>query len=373
MTKNINENIHAPGRNLHLQTHYDEARQKIAADLFDGGRLLAQKHRAINPDQSGESIESFVDKYHSQCMRDIEMIYTISARVKTVRHALSLTTLGKQFLYWNLLDEAVSELELALQYDPRYKEAYLHLTEAFLRRGGLSEAIETANNGIQCGADYPDLWQKLGRAYLEGGQYKKAGQAFQTAVSKNSNYTEALLGMAITRLRIYDPQDDAAEWVINEKALGQIRVIINRILTDKRFDHTSLEAALRFLHGRQFVRTLEQLEVCFNNVPVEPDLHFHDAFYLNFMYGESGRDEDQINTYVERLERLTIQYPKYADLRNKLGIAYLIQCRQLFNKALKQFKHAIQINSNYDRAKRHLKLAQNEGKGFLLLLRAILK
>jgi hypothetical protein len=51
----------------------------------------------------------------------------------------------------------------------------------------------------------------------------------------------------------------------------------------------------------------------------------------------------------------------------------LIQSRELFNTALRHFRQACDIHPGYERAKTNLKLAENDGKGFLILLRAMLK
>ena len=110
-----------------------------------------------------------------------------------------------------------------------------------------------------------------------------------------------------------------------------------------------------------------------DNIPKILDLDFIDAFYLNFMYGEKGKHATVVNNFVNALEILEKRHPKYSDLKTHLGIGYLIQCRELFLNALQQFRHACEIDPNYKKAKDNLKLAENEGKGFLILLRALLK
>jgi lipoprotein NlpI len=67
------------------------------------------------------------------------------------------------------------------------------------------------------------------------------------------------------------------------------------------------------------------------------------------------------------------EHPRYPDLHNHLGVAYLIQCRNLFLRALDEFRRAIRLNPNYRQAQKNLKLAENEGKGLFILLRALLK
>jgi len=103
------------------------------------------------------------------------------------------------------------------------------------------------------------------------------------------------------------------------------------------------------------------------------DMAFDAEFYLKFMYGGKGKDNRFIASYLDELRREIERHPDYADLHNNLGIAYLIMCRNLFLKALEEFREALRINPTYKKAKKNLKLSENDGKGFLILLRAILK
>ena len=171
---NFSDNIHARGRDLHLQTNTVEDEHMIVSRLFDGGRVLTREGIGYNPEWTQEELNRYAEVVHSELLVSIELLYGISSRVKTVRHPPSLNKLGSQFLKWNLLDEAISEFELAIQYDSYYGELYLNLGEAYLRRGGLTEAIRILEKGVQVSSGYADMWQKLGMAYLKKGQYKKA-------------------------------------------------------------------------------------------------------------------------------------------------------------------------------------------------------
>ena len=89
----------------------------------------------------------------------------------------------------------------------------------------------------------------------------------------------------------------------------------------------------------------------------------------------SGLKDKQITIeeYVDLMHSKIEQYPRYADLRNALGKAYLIKVRALLNAARQQFIKAAEINPEYLEAKKNLELIENEMKGFILFLRAILK
>jgi hypothetical protein len=44
------------------------------------------------------------------------------------------------------------------------------------------------------------------------------------------------------------------------------------------------------------------------------------------------------------------EYPHYADLHHHLGVAYLIKCRFDVSKSLREFKKALEINPQFQKA-----------------------
>ncbi|MBN2030456.1 tetratricopeptide repeat protein [bacterium] len=371
---NFSDDIHARGRKLHLQTNTLEADQKIISTLYDGGRVLCQDSGYYSSRHSTEQLKKEIEVYHSKKIEEIELLYLISAKVKTVRHPLSLNMLGLQFLKWNLLDEAISELELVIQYQPQYGEAYLSLGEAYYRRGGLSEAEQYLEKGVQVAPRYADLWQKLGRICLAQEQYKKSIEAFQSALKINPTYDEAHFMMAVCLTEALAKGIQEKGFPQGEICQKQIKEHLSRAAaSSSRFTVPAFEQAMRMFHRSEVKGTLELLRKVDEDLTPIIDLNFHHAFYLKYMFGDEGRDAKSIQDYVQQLEALIKKHPTFPDLHNMLGVAYLIQCRGLFNKALHEINRACEINPEYERAKRNLKLAKNEGKGFLILLRSLLK
>jgi tetratricopeptide (TPR) repeat protein len=115
---------------------------------------------------------------------------------------MSLIRLGRQFLKWSLLDEAISELEFALQYDNKSGDAYEALGRAFLKRGSIKEAIELLQTGCKSISTLADLWQLLGRAFYRDGRLKESIGAHQRALKINRSYDEAHISLAICYLQI---------------------------------------------------------------------------------------------------------------------------------------------------------------------------
>ncbi|MBN2090588.1 hypothetical protein JW964_13335, partial [candidate division KSB1 bacterium] len=127
------------------------------------------------------------------------------------------------------------------------------------------------------------------------------------------------------------------------------------------------------INSNSFNTIPELVELINKNNPPVFDYSLENEFYLKFMFGGKGKDDLYIEDYIRQQLQLISDHSNYADLHNNLGIVYLIQCRNLFLKALDEFREALKINSDFKKAEKNLKLAENDGKGFLILLRAILK
>ena len=103
-----NDSIEGRGRSLHLQTHTVEESRKIISTLFEGGRVLSKLEDRYDGSLPETDLREQVEKVHRERINEIELLYAITVKIQTVRHAASLTKLGNQYLRWNLLDEAIT-------------------------------------------------------------------------------------------------------------------------------------------------------------------------------------------------------------------------------------------------------------------------
>ena len=367
---NFSDNIQASGRNLYLQTNTMEPGRKIVSTLFDGGRLMAKETTSYDEAVSSDRLFDKVKEFHENHKESLEFIYQISTRVKTVRHPRSLLKLAGQFLKWNLIDEAISELEYALEYDKNIADVYVLLAEAYLKRGAPDEAVKIMEQAVHIFPQYPDLWKNLAHKQIMTGELSTAEVNIDRAIEINSEYIEAHLYKSYLLVQKGISQFQQSP---DKEILEAIRFHLNRVLLSEKYGSATLDNALRSFHNGNFDDLNVHLDVLIKGLQPQIDLDFHDLFYLQYLFGEQGKNPEYVDSYVNRVESLVRKNPKYPDLHNMLGIGYLIQCRILFNKALHQFKVACKLNPLYERAKNNLKLAENDGKGFLILLRAMLK
>jgi tetratricopeptide (TPR) repeat protein len=142
---------------------------------------------------------------------------------------------------------------------------------------------------------------------------------------------------------------------------------------DERFQEKSYHKAFRTLWENKYADALKRFQK-FKDDMKKVDVHdFISDFELFSKLSGLKETQITIEEYIDLMDSKIEKYPHYPDLRNALGKAYLVKIRALLNAARKQFKKALELNPEYLEARKNLELIENELKGFILFLRAILK
>jgi len=368
----LNNDMIVGGRKLHVQTSYSEATGRIVSSVFDDGRIIDKREISYRNGTAPSELRQHLSEVHHQTIRDFETLYYVAEKIRTVRHAGSALRLGRLFLRKRLMEEAISALRLALELDPGLEEARVLLARAFNLRQEPEQARSLLEEALSSGSDSADLHDALGETLFFLKEYAAAAEQFSRALALNPELASAhyYMGLALLAQTEASAEGAAAADDVEAKALEHLQRALQLV---PELRTTEVKGAFGLLREGKVAEALERLVAGRPGPFLGPDLSFEDDFYLKFMYGGKGRDDDFIASYVGQLEGVLKDHPDFADLHNNLGIAYLIQCRNLFLKALDEFRQAIKINPNFKRAKKNLKIAENDGKGFLILLRALLK
>ncbi len=370
----MNSNIHVGQRELHVQSAFSRTTSKIISNIFEDGRVIETREQHVRGNVDDSTLQKRLEQFHQNTLKDIELLFFIADKVRQVKHAVSCNKLGLVFLKRGFLKEAIEFFSLALQTDPNFVEAYNNIGLALLREGQFDRAEEFFKKGLAIEKGYADLHLNLAALYYRRGKYPEAIQAAQAALNINPNYYDAHFykGMALLK--------SLAEKVTHEElpplpARG--KEAMNHIERAgqlfKPLSNEAFQQGKTAYNAEDYESAVKYFEKAFEEANHKMDMTFDHEFYLKFMYGGKGKDNQFIGGYVEQLKEAIKNYPEYADLHNNLGIAYLIMCRNLFLKALDEFRQALKINPKFKKAEKNLKLAENDGKGFLILLRALLK
>ncbi len=369
----LNNDVLVGGRKFHIQTNFSDENQVISSKVFNEGRVIDSKEVLVNGNASQNDIKNRMNEVHQDLITEMEILYYIYEKVKTVKHAPSSNKLGLLFLKKNLIKEAIEQFRIALDIEPNFAEAFANLGRALIIADSYDEAIEVLKKGAEKASHFADMQNYLGVAYLRQEKFPQAIGHLEEALNLNPDYFGAHyhLGMAhLGQAILSNGGTTAASDDVHEMALKHLNLAAER-LTDRQ--PPNFQRVLELVSQRAYK---EAWEVFCDSSPQDTltnIMNIENEFYLKFMYGGKGKDDAFIGEYVQKLENLIEEHPDYADLKNNLGIANLIQCRNLFLKSLDEFRAALKINPNFKRAEKNLKLAENDGKGFLILLRAILK
>lgn len=373
-TIGLNSEVVAGGKKFHVQTQFLESNEKIISNIFDDGKVILTRDIAIGSRLSARELKAQAEQLHQAMISDLELLYFISEKVRTVRHAQSNNKLGLAFLRRNLFDEAVAEFERAIEIEPTLTEAYLNWGRTYLQQKKYADAIAIFVRALQQNPDYADLHNYLGYAYFRNHQLAEAATAIKFALEKNPKYVEAVFNLSLVLLQSVIAGLETLDENTAAERLDRVKEFLSSIVDQRDYYKTDyLEQAIAKLSEDHLTEAMQALEMADADRPSPRDLDYESEFYLKFMFGGKGKDDEFIREYAQTLKQAVASHPNYADLRNNLGIAYLIQCRNLFLNALEEFREAIRINPDYKKAEKNLKLAENDGKGFLILLRAILK
>ena len=370
----LNETLSVGQRKFYFETDFVEEEGQIITHVYEDGMLLVTRGKPLPKELSNGELEAELKELHRETVRTFERLFYLQKKVWTKKHAPSYNKMGVVFLSKNLYDDAIRNFQEALAIDENLSGAWRNLILAYIKSQRFDEALRALEKVPQPNTEFPDFLNLKGMALLGKKNFLDSVQVFEQALTENENYALAHLNLGLAYLTSLveaplNPQLLSAE----ERKSRCLRHLqrAKPILTASQ--NRELSYILEQIEKSQTREALDNLLEIHKEVAFPLKSILENEFYLNYMFGGRNKDELAVEQYIENLKKEIAVHPKYPDLHNHLGVAYLIQCRNLFLRALDEFRRAIRLNPTYTRAQKNLKLAENEGKGLLILLRALLK
>lgn len=376
-----NDNVQVYGRKFHVQTATQSSRGTASCEIFEDGRVINKNYISFerrgqsNGDQMESRIRQIVENMHQETLSEIELMFVIAKKIKTLGHAPSHVKMGLLFVKNNLLRDAVNEFKTAIEINPKQIDAYNNLGLAYIKSQDYKEGVKVLERALEIQPGYADVHHNLGMAYYYEKQHDKALAHIQKSLRINSDYQIARYNHAIVYLDsvLSDRKDKQLPpaTIRVERAIQQLQTLVDARLDGMKI---TLNKVKKALIGKDFKNAVKVLDTAREKIfPDEIHSIIGIDFYLRFMYGGRNLTKRSLKRFEQDLINSIESNDEYADLWNNLGIVHLIQCRNLFLKALNEFNKALEINPKFEKALKNKKLVENDGKEFLILLRAILK
>ena len=371
----LNNDIAVAEKRLHIQTSFVADSNEMVATVFDGGQLIERKTRKLSAEKAQNDIAEDMEQFHKEVAEEIELLFSIAGRVKKIKHAISHNRMGLYFLKRNLLDEACEEFQTAIDKERDNPVFYFNLGEAYFAKQMYANAAEEYAIAVEKGPKYADFRNRLGFTLCKQGKYLEATEHLREAIRLNKKYHEAYYNLGITLIESADRDLRDSRLPPPSERLTEAAKLFRKALqlSNNSYDRDHMKQGLRFIDERQVKSAHEEFLTAKKEENASSIQDFENEFYLKFLFGNLGNDEKLVSEFIDGLEALIEENPDYADLHNHLGVAYLIRGRNLLLRAKDEFKNALDINPKFEKADKNLKLVENDGRGFLILLRALLK
>ncbi len=373
--------LHLHTREFQIHTGSVPEKQVVISEIFEKGQFVSSRQLpfVIREEDNTSNIirylKSIASDLHNGMIEELKMLFYIHKKLQPLRKHLAHYKLGSIFYHRNILKEAIENFEQAIKINKDFVASYILLGKSFIKKEQYSKAVEIFEQGLKIKPNYPDLVNSMGVALTFKKDYTSAAQVLQKILSKKPDFHEANFNLGIVLfLSTLEGSTKHDKAIVPSRVIRSIQSL-NKLdrykdphwqesfdLTAKKISDGTLEEILENLADLQF-KLLTHLKI---DVATE-------SFYLKFMYGGRELDFEELDSYERRIKRLEEKRQGFADYWNEMGIIHIIQCRHLFLQSVQEFEKAVELNKNYLEASNNLELIKNIKKGFLILLRAILR
>jgi tetratricopeptide (TPR) repeat protein len=377
----LHTKITVNAREFHVNTGSVAERNLILSEIFEHGKFVTSKQLVFEARDARDEasklrfIKTKATNLHNDTIDEINMLFHIQSKIKSLKLFLPHFKLGTVFFYRNIIPEAIESFKVCLETKPDFIPGYIMLGKCYIGLGIYRDAIEQLLRGYRLNSEYPDLANTLGVALTLNKEYQKATSILQQALKKNPEFDEANfnLGIALFRSTI-DAGEQQDKTVVPPRVMRYLKAMLKQERYQSDAWQNLFENTMEIVQNGALNEILSQLErlqlALISHVKIDPMI---ESFYLKFMYGGRELSYPELESYEARIWELSAERNNFADFWNEMGTIHIIQCRHLFLKALDEFERAVELNVKYSEALKNLELTQNIKKGFLILLRAILK
>ena len=367
----FNDVIRSKSGEYFLRTANSIYQHRVISSFFRNGTLLDSQHQDYDQNITEEALLDVTKNFHQEKKSEVRSLLELSEQLKNTKQPETKNLLGLAFMKKGMFHEAINEFEEAIALDRDQAITYNNLGKAYIAVDRLEESVDVLEKAILLSPEFADLHNNLGRAYLKKRQCKNAVGAFEKAIEINTYYPNAYynLGMAYV-LNAHTREDFNLSIDCYSKVMEYMEKAakINPNYKNEHYDR-----AEEFLRKDEYEKAYAEFQKGYALIQPSTDMSFILDFYLRVIHKGKLLKSSVIWKHIRKLEEMTKKFPNYADLYNHLGVAYVIMGKFLNNKAISLFNKAMEINPNFEKAKKNKRLAEYDHKGIQLLFDAILK
>lgn len=376
----LHDKLELESREFHIHTGTVVKDQKIISEVFEKGMFLISREFNINFRNElntfdYEFLNEKTQEFHHQLIDEIEALYQIDSKLKRYKHPKSHYRLGVLFLRRNLFEEAISQFRIAIDQDDSFSKARQGIGICYLKTRQFNQALETFTFLIEQNDQYPDVLNFYGLTHLFLGDHDRAMSLFKEAIQLNPNYAECQFNFGVA---IYKSALDGAKNPTEITVPARVSIYLKQVRNNEKYlsnywqnEFNKLLELLKNSNHEVIIPQLESFQLKLVNFVSDRDKVYE--FYLRFLFGGKEIDLNIIKNYQGFFDFQNISHQQFPDYWDDQGTFNLIKSRGLLLKAMSEFEKAIEIGPNFTEARQNFEKIKSHEKGFMILLRAILK
>lgn len=370
MSFELREEIDHGGRKYFLQTSLLPQKGLILSSFFKNGALFDTVQLSVDGKASPDELKKATKEVHIENKRKFLVILNVSERVRGSDDPKPHLKVAQALFRRHLYAEAIQEAQKSIDKGNKESLPYMLIGESYYEMGNFEKASAAARMGLDITPEYPDIHNLMGKIYLKQQKCTLAIECFNRSIGLNLYYGEPYLNLARALLLNTIVKEDY------ELSKGLENTFLSNIDRAAQLDpflgRDNLEEAKRLFKEKDYRGAYGALDATRRtSMRGGIDDIILDLYIMLLFDGEDLREEE-IEEYVEEVREIVDQNPTFADGYNSLGILYTAKCKIFMDRASKAFRKALEINSNYHKAQKNLRLSENDRQGIFILLKALL-
>jgi tetratricopeptide (TPR) repeat protein len=339
------------GKNYTVETAQVAGKGRFSSVVQLGGRSISQREFELPEGLDPDALKRYLQEVHRGRTVELESIFKLNRKIDQKPTSDACWKIGVIFLSNGFYEDARQKFQKAMELDPRHLQSVKCYGIALTLLEDYDGALATLNLAKDMGSSFADIYYHLGNVHLYKRELDEAVQCYLQALQINPRYADARLRLATACVGYLAQSSsglvDTRVAELSERARAEAETAAS---LNPKVRNRAYLLATDYLKNKKHSQAFQAfLDVRPKFVPrIGDEIIFF--FTLTLLYGSEGIDLQMTEHYVERLQSVIEEYPHYADLRHHLGTAYLIKARFDVNRTLKEFKKALEINPQFQKA-----------------------
>lgn len=364
----LNSRIASPEREYLIQTTNDSATHRIRSSIFSDGVLLETSEEDFFPNLPEPELLELVKNTHKERKEEVEHLFERFKEALGSEDVEQIDYLGLALMYKRMFAEAEALFRHATTLRPEAHEPLNHLGMVLMIRQSFPEAAEVFDRCVKLQPKFADYHNNLGEAFLAINSCKRAMIEIDEAINLNIYYGDAYFNKALGYILNAVKREDFQ--LFSEHQNKTQEMLDKAVVICPDYNDRNLEEGKSLLERGELESAYDKLVQARENKKARRYREFS-GVYLKFMLGADKVDEKILARRIKHLKDEISRNPHFPDLHYDLAVSYTLMGRFVHSKAIHEYQEALKINPDFERAKRSLKLAENEFRGFDVLVKVI--